>query len=67
MAEPEGISLGDFRVIVNRTGLSLTDEELESLKPMYEHYAGEAARLHELELGAEDLAVAFSPDWDSKG
>lgn len=67
MAESEGISLGDFRAIVSRAGLSLTDEELESLKPMYEHYAGEAARLHELELGAEDLAVAFSPDWDSKG
>ena len=67
MAESEGISIGDFRVLVGRAGLSLTDEELESLKPMYEHYAGEAARLHELELGAEDMAVAFSPDWDLKG
>ena len=66
MAESEGISLGDFRAIVSRTGLNLTDEELESLKPMYEHYAGESVRLHELELDAEDLAVAFSPDWDTR-
>ena len=47
--------------------MNLTDEELEALKPMYDHYIGEAARLHELELGAEDLAVAFSPVWDSRG
>ena len=67
MAESEGISIGDFRVLVGRAGLSLTDEELESLKPMYDHYIRETASLHELQLEAEDLAVAFSPNWDTRG
>ena len=67
MAESEGVSLGDFRVLVGRAGLNMTDEELESLKPMYDHYIRETARLHELELDAEDMAVAFSPVWDTRG
>ena len=61
MAESSEISTEDFRVLVERAGLNLTAEELESLKPMYESYARQAAFLRELELASEDLAVAFSP------
>ncbi len=64
MAESESMSLDALRAIVERAGLSLSDEELQSLKPLYERYVGEAARLHELEIDAEDLAVVFSPKWD---
>ena len=53
-----------FRVLVERSGLELTDQELEELKPMYDHFASQTAALHEVDLGAEDLAVAFSPGWD---
>ena len=60
----ETISLEDFRALANRVGLELSDEELEHLKPMYEHFLEPIARMNALELDAEDLAVVFSPGWD---
>jgi hypothetical protein len=65
MAETAGISLENFRVLVERVGLSLSHEELVSLKPMFDFYAEQVQQLHELDLGAEDLAVVFPPGWDS--
>ena len=67
MAEPEGIPMENFRALVERARLTLSTEELESLKPMYDYYAGQIASLHDVDLGAEDLAVAFSPNWDPEG
>ena len=64
MVESEEISMEDFRALVYRAGLKLTAEELEGLKPMYDHYATRTRALHELDLDAEDLALVFSPDWD---
>ena len=64
MAETEGIGIEDFRVLVERAGLSLSTEELETLKPMYDFYAERTGVLHDLDLNAEDLAVAFSSNWD---
>ena len=64
MVESEGISMEDFRALVQRAGLELTAEELEGLKPMYDHYATRVSALHELDLDAEDLALVFSADWD---
>ena len=60
----ETISLEEFRALTNRVGLELSDEELESLKPMYEHFLEPVGRMNSLDLDAEDLAVAFSPSWD---
>jgi hypothetical protein len=64
MAESQDISMDEFRVLVKRAGLELTDDELESLKPKYDHHAGQTALLHDIDLKAEDMAVSFSPDWD---
>ncbi len=64
MPEFVGIPLDEFRVIVQRAGFSLTNEELVSLKPMYDLYAGPIAEMHKLDMAAEDLAVVFAPDWD---
>jgi hypothetical protein len=64
MAETAGISLEALRVLAERAGLQLTSEELASLKPMFDFYTEQVQRLHEVELGAEDLAVAFAPGWD---
>jgi hypothetical protein len=64
MAETAGIALENFRVLVERAGLSLSSEELTVLKPMFDFYAEQIRRLHEVELGAEDLAVTFDPGWD---
>jgi hypothetical protein len=61
MSEQEGISLDEFRVLVERAGLNLNAEELAALKPMYDFYAPRVRALHEVELDAEDLAVTFLP------
>ena len=62
MAESEGISLDQLHVLTQRAGLSLTTEELTSLKPMFDHYAKQIQVLYEVELEAEDLAVTYLPD-----
>ena len=60
----ETISTEEFRALTNRVGLELNDEELEHLKPMYEHFLEPVARMNALELDAEDLAIVFQPGWD---
>lgn len=60
----ETISTEEFRALTNRIGLELSDEELEHLKPMYEHFLEPVARMNALDLDVEDLAVVFSPGWD---
>jgi hypothetical protein len=64
MAESTGIALEHFRVLVERAGLQLSDTELAALQPMYDFYAEQIRKLHEVELGAEELAVTFLPHWD---
>ncbi|MEE8305481.1 MAG: hypothetical protein V3S24_23940 [Candidatus Tectomicrobia bacterium] len=61
MSETAGIPLETFRVLTERVGLSLSDEELASLKPMFDFYTEQIQKLHDVELDVEDLAVAFSP------
>ena len=60
----ETVSMEEFRALTNRVGLELKDDELEHLKPMYEHFLEPIARMNALELDAEDLAVVFQPGWD---
>jgi hypothetical protein len=64
MAESEGISIDHLRVLAERAGLALKNEELAALKPMFDHYAKQIQVLYEVELDAEDLAVTYSPNWD---
>ncbi len=67
MSETAGIPLETFRVLTERVGLSLSDEELASLKPMFDFYTEQIQKLHDVELDVEDLAVAFSPGWNPQG
>jgi hypothetical protein len=67
MAETAGIPLETFRVLTERSGLSLSEAELASLKPMFDFYAERIQKLHEVELDAEDLAVVFAPGWNPQG
>ena len=66
MAESEGIALDNLRVLAERVDMHLTTAELEHLKPMFDFYAEQMRRLHDLDLAAEDLAVVYSPNWDSQ-
>ncbi len=54
--------LDAMRAVAERAGLDLSDDELLELKPVYDRYATEAARLHDAPLDAEDLAVVFTPN-----
>ena len=67
MAESEGISLENLRVLAERVGMRLSPAELEHLKPMFDFYAAQIRVLHDVDLAAEDLAVVYSPNWDSQG
>ncbi len=64
MADSDGISLDNLRVLAERVDLRLTPAELEHLKPMFDFYAEQLRVLHDMDLAAEDLAVVFSPNWD---
>jgi len=64
MTEAAGIPLDQLSILAERAGLKLTAEELASLKPMFDHYAQQIPALFEAELGAEDLAVVYNPNWD---
>ena len=65
MTEQQGVSEEAFRFMVERAGLELNAEDMASLKQMYELFADQVASLHELDLGAEDLAVSYWPQWDT--
>ena len=66
MPEAQDISMEDFQTLVRRAGHDMTAEELEALKPMYDHYARQLPALRELDLDAEDLAVTFVPDVEAQ-
>lgn len=62
MTEPKDVSLDVFKVLTQAAGMTLTDAELDHLKPMYDHFARLSATLHQVELDDEDLALVYVPD-----
>ena len=62
MSEYTEISDEAFRTLTERSGMKLSADELQALKPMYDFYARQTAPIHDLELDAEDLAVVFQPE-----
>ena len=58
-----GVTVEEFRLMAERAGLGMTDQELEELKPLYDLYAQHAAILHSIDLGAEEIGMTFHPDW----
>jgi hypothetical protein len=64
MAASEGISLDQLHGLAERSGLTLTTEDLTALKPLFDHYAKQIRVLFEIDLDAEDPAVMYSPNWD---
>ena len=63
MPEQGEVSMEEFRQMAERAGLGLTEQDLEDVKPIYELYAAYAARLHDINFGAEEMVVQFHPDW----
>ncbi len=63
MAEYSEVPMDEFRQMAERAGLGLGEKDLEELKPIYDLYAAYAAQLHDINFGAEEMVVAFHPDW----
>ncbi len=71
MSEAERVSTEEIGALLARAGLDLSPQEIESIRPVYDHYASQAAKMQELDLDDGDLAVIFSPqaviDFDGVG
>ena len=63
MADSSETSMEEFRMLADRAGLGMSQEELDALKPIYDVYAAYARELHTLSFGAEEMVVEFHPDW----
>ena len=57
------ISLDELRMIAQRSGVSLTQEELEQMKPMHDLYSEMIDLIHSVDLEDEESGVCFKPDW----
>ena len=67
MTTPDELTMEEFKALVSRAGMTLSDSELSELKEMYEFSRPGIDALHEVDLAAEDLAVSFEPAWDPQG
>lgn len=59
----ELVPFEEFKLMAQRAGLGMTQEELEELKPTYDLYAPYIHLLHSIDLGAEEIGVTFHPEW----
>ena len=63
MPDSGEVSMEEFKLMADRAGLGMSQDELDALKPIYELYAAYAQELHTLSFGAEEMVVEFHPDW----
>ena len=63
MPDTGEVSMEEFKLMADRAGLGMSQDELDALKPIYELYAAYTRELHTLSFGAEEMVVEFHPDW----
>ena len=63
MADNGETSMEEFKMLADRAGLGMSQDELDALKPIFDVYAAYARELHTLSFGAEEMVVEFHPDW----
>ena len=63
MAQPEGgqPTLEEVRTLVERAGLTLSSEELETFREAVQLTREQVRRLHSVDLSEEDPAFMFHP------
>ena len=59
------VSIEAFRLMAEQAGLGLNQQELNELKPLYDLYFEYIKQLHSIDYQAEEIALAFHPDWPS--
>ena len=57
--DEQPLSADDFRVLVERAGLDLTDGERDELQRAFEPLRAQLRQLHAADLGMRDPAVEF--------
>ena len=57
------VSLERLKLMAELAGLNMTDEEVEEIKPLFDLHYQYAKQLHDVDLGAEEIAVSFEADW----
>ncbi len=65
-AREDAVTSEEFKLMADRAGLGMSPEELEQLKPLYDLYYGYVKVLHSIDFKAEEIGVAFHPDWPSR-
>lgn len=53
-----------FKAMLTSAGIEPTDSEYAQVKSMYELFLPGIRRMREVDLDAEDLAVAFDAAWE---
>ena len=67
MTTPLGDSVTpeEFKLMTDRAGLGMRQEELAHLKPFYDLYSFYLQQIHSIALRAEEMGVTFHPEWPS--
>tara|TARA_B100000749_G_C18187809_1_gene366598 strand:+ start:112 stop:285 length:174 start_codon:yes stop_codon:yes gene_type:complete len=52
-----------LKLMAELAGLNMTDVEVEEIKPLFDLHYQYAKQLHDVDLGAEEIAVSFEADW----
>ena len=55
----------EFKLMSDRAGLGMSQEELDQLKPLYDMYSHYIQQLHSIDLQAEEIGLNFHPVWPS--
>ena len=66
LPNPERMTSEEFGYLVKRAGLTLTPEETEHLRTLFEPYREQLDLMHSLDLESEEPAVTFDPEWRSE-
>ena len=59
---PPQISMEEFKLMADRAGLGMDQQELDDLKPIYELFMEYVEMVHSVEFGPEEMVVEFHPD-----
>ncbi|HIM37551.1 MAG TPA: hypothetical protein EYM38_05935 [Dehalococcoidia bacterium] len=57
------VSMERLKLMAELAGLNMTDVEVEEIKPLFDLHYQYAKQLHDVDLGAEEIAVSFEADW----
>jgi len=61
--DSQQVSIERLKLMAELAGLNMTDVEVEEIKPLFDLHYQYAKQLHDVDLGAEEIAVSFEADW----